>query len=34
MLFVERFILFFLLSMFWHCKDSNVVRNVNMSVSR
>ena len=28
MLFVKRFISFFLLSMFWHCKDLNVVRNV------
>ena len=23
--FVERFISFFLLSMFWHCKDPNVL---------
>ena len=23
--FVKRFILFFLLSMFWHCKDPNVL---------
>ena len=26
MLFVKRFISFFLLSMFWHCKDPNVLR--------
>ena len=30
--FVERFISFFLLSMFWHCKDPNVVRNVTIIV--